>query len=59
MTQVDSFDASVVARGPSLLKCAHLLSRSRHQAQILVQEVLRKAHRRRRNESPHAASNES
>lgn len=43
---MDSFDAFVVDRGPSLLRFAYLLSRDRHQAQDLVQEALSNAHRR-------------
>jgi RNA polymerase sigma-70 factor (sigma-E family) len=54
----DGFDAFVVARGPALLRFAHVLSGDAHLAEDLVQEVLARAHRKweriERMEAPEA-----
>ena len=42
----DGFDEFVVARGPALLRFAHLLCGNAHLGEDLVQEVLARVHRR-------------
>jgi len=54
----DGFDGYVLARGPALLRFAHVLCGDGHLAEDLVQEVLARAHRRwariERMEAPEA-----